>query len=225
MPRSRRPAPRLLAVAHATMSDGAHSRLLLPREDDRLHEYPRAPCLLEKHKVQQAIASATSAAILADRMVLLLIGKKLDPGYKIPRVQMGRRKACLPLISLRHIISPRPSPAVLKVCRRSQRTICCHWPILSKGDSAESWPQLSRRLGRRSSVAELSEKGIMKGSPGSVSSALQRKQAELERKMTATALENSLKKRASIESLPRRTLSRARPAAWWRFAAEQAGGA
>ena len=44
-----------------------------------------------------------------------------------------------------------------------------------------------------------------------MSGALQSKQAELERKMTATALENSLKKRASIEELAEKNIIKGSP--------------
>ena len=171
---------------------------------------------LEKHKVQQAIASATSAAILArtDGPVVEIGKKLLDPGYKIPESADGSQKGMSATdFAEAHNITATVAHAVLKVCQtQPEDPLAVIGRILSKGDSAESVAAaLQKGLGRRSSVAELSEKGIMKGSPGSVSGALQRKQAELERKMTATALENSLKKRASIEELAEKNIIKGSP--------------
>ena len=172
---------------------------------------------LEKHKVQEALAQATSAVILAraDDPVVEIGKKLLDPGYEIPSAPAGSSSSLLSASDYAeaHNITATVAHAVLKICQsQPEDPLAAIGRILSKGDTQEAIAaSIAKGLGRRSSVQELADRNILKSPPGAVSGALQSKQAELERKMAASAVEKGLQKRSSVEELADKNILKASP--------------
>ena len=98
--------------------------------------------------------------------------------------------------AVKKAVTERPADPLVAIGQMLEGTVSIDSPSRKAVVDA-----LTKSLDRRASAEELTDKGILKASPGGVSGALQNSKLELEKQMKADALAKSLDRRASAEEL------------------------